>query len=304
MAQGRGLTLVTGAHGFIGRHLVAKLAGLGWPTRALIRAPTGTAGLAGSPEIARGDILDRAAMARATAGVDTCIHLAAQSSVAVGAEDPDLTMRTNAAAVADLLAACGVNGVRRFVLLSTIHVFGPAPARPLTATTPFDPRSAYALSKLEAERLVFGFDGAMDVVVLRPSNVYGPGQSRAAVVADMVARAVAGEPITVRDPAVRRDFVYVGDIVQALVAAASTPAAAGHAIDIESGQDITIGHLARLIWRAAGQPVPDDDDSATDQSLAGPTLADRLLGWRPTTSLPEGLAACVAAERERLRGMA
>lgn len=308
--SGHGPVLVTGANGFIGLHLMAALADLGWPTRALVRAATDPSDFAGTPEICRGDLLDGEAMARATSGVDTCLHLAAQSSVAVARADPDLTMRTNAAAVADLLAACRANRVRRFVLVSTIHVFGPPRGHPPTETDPFDPQDVYAASKLEAEGHALGPGGAMEVVVLRPANVYGPGQSRAAVVADFVARAVAGEPMTVRDPAVRRNFVYVGDIVRAVVAAASAPAAAGHAINLACGRAVTIGHLARTIWQAAGHPVApyaapsDDDDTAVERIFMEPTLAERLLGWRPVTPLADGIAACVAAERKRLRGMA
>ena len=307
MAEERGLTLVTGANGFIGRHLVSALAGLGRPTRVLMRPSTHPPTLAGAPEIVLGDLLDGEGLERATAGVDTCIHLAAQPSVAVGAEDPTLTMRTNATAVADLLAACRRSGVRRFVLVSTNHVFGPVPAHLLTESTPFDPRSVYAASKLEAERHALSLGGELEVVVLRPSNVYGPGQSRAAVVPNLVARAIAGEAMVVKNPAARRDFVYVGDIVEALVAAASAPAAAGQAINLGSGRDIAIGELARIIWRVAGQAampgsaLADDDAAAGERPRGAGTPAERLLGWRATTPLLEGIAACVAAERVRLR---
>jgi nucleoside-diphosphate-sugar epimerase len=303
-----GLILVTGANGFIGRHLTQALADLGFPARGLIRPSADPARLAGNPKVVRGDLLDHEAINTATAGVDTCIHLAALSSVTAAAADPDLAMRINTRSVGDLLAACRANGVRRFVLVSTIQVFGPVPASLLTESSRFDPHGPYATSKLEAERLALGSGGAMEVVVLRPSNVYGPGQSRAAVVADFVAKAVSGEPMVVRDPAVQRNFVYVGDAVSALIAAASEPAAAGHAINIVGRREVTIGHVAKAIWRTAGHADPsdparagDDDDAGAEPPPAGPTLAESLLGWRPVTPLAAGLSDCVEFERSRRR---
>ncbi len=285
--------VVTGATGFIGRHLVRHLAEDGWQVSALVRRDDHR--LAGQGVAARrGDVLDSRSLREASAGADVFFHLAAQASVEEARQSPAGAISLNITGTLNALEACRANGIRRFIYLSTIHVMGPAAALSPDDDSTFAPQSVYAASKLAAERLALTFGRAcgMDVVVLRPSNVYGPDQSTDAVVPEFVAHALRGGIIEPHAPDIRRHFLYVDDLVDALVRAAVVPEAANRAFNIEAAHSVSIGELARLIQAAAAGEKQDDGGD-----LGSPAPPVDALGWSARTSLREGITRTVEAAR-------
>ncbi|MCK0207779.1 NAD-dependent epimerase/dehydratase family protein [Starkeya koreensis] len=282
---------MTGATGFVGRHLVQRLTSEGWRVKALVRREDHELPLP-AHDVALGDVLDAASLRDASLGVDVMFHLAGQASVTEAEEAPADALAVNVTGTRNALEACRANGIGRFVFLSTMHVFGPSPG----TSGAFDPRSVYAASKLDAERLVldFGQEGGVETVVLRPSNVYGPGQASDAVVPDFVARALAGDPLVPQAAEVRRRFLYVDDLVDALVQAALAPDVAGHAFNVEAADTVSIGDLARLIERAVASPEPA---SFMGHASVGPAPAGGLPGWARAIPLSVGIARTVAAAR-------
>ncbi|WP_162375451.1 NAD-dependent epimerase/dehydratase family protein [Ancylobacter sp. TS-1] len=277
---------MTGATGFIGRHLVARLLNEGWQVVALVRSADH--GLAGDGvSVVSGDVRDAEAVRRGSAGADVFFHLAGQASVGAADEAPAEAIQINVTGTLNAAEACRANGIRRLVHVSTMHVFGPPPAVPADNERPFNPQSAYASAKLAAERLALaqGRAAGFDVVVLRPSNVFGPGQSPPAVVAEFVALAAQERPIEAAQPDVRRSFLYVEDLIDALVCAAGDPAAGGLAFNLEAPGSLSIGELAGMIETTARSMARSPDKPAVPPVRNLPALKD----WSPRISVEDGV---------------
>ncbi len=301
--------LVTGGAGFIGSHIVQALLAEGWQVRVLDDFSSGKrenlAGLAGARlEVQEGDLRDPLALRAALRGVSVVFHEAAFVSVPASMEDPLTCHAVNDAGTARLLEAARQAGVERVVLASSAAVYGDSTAFPLSEDLPPRPLSPYAATKAANElyarlyTVAFG----LPVVALRYFNVYGPRQRPdspyAAAIPIFARRMLAGQPPTVfGDGGQRRDFVFVGDVAQANLRAAESEAAAGEAINICTGREVSLLELIaalRELIPAAPEPVfapPRPGDIY--RSVGNPAKAARLLGFRPQTPLQEGLAAVV-----------
>lgn len=153
-------------------------------------------------------------------------------------------------------------------------------------------------SSIWAEALAAGYHRSygLPVIVLRPFNVYGPRQPDAAVIPTIVGQALAGGPVRVRNPAPRRDFVYVADVVDALLLAADADAGAlGRAIILASGQAVSAADILRRVLELTGNPMepPDEPDDGGDRICGDAALARALLGWAPRVALDDGLARTI-----------
>ncbi|WP_051340766.1 NAD-dependent epimerase/dehydratase family protein [Azospirillum halopraeferens] len=296
--------LVTGATGFLGSHLVDHLETEGQRTRCLVRRPDAL--LSGSPRVARwpGDVTDANSVCRAADGVDTIFHLAGTAAVNGDPQMMSAAILANVVGTLNVLEAARRGGVARVVLVSSSHVYG-CPAGPLVGEgAPLAPQSPYASTKVAAEALARTYDAThgVAVTIVRPANVYGPRQTADAVVPTIVRQALQHPMVSVRSLRPRRDFVYVTDVVDALVRAARLPRAAGRTFNIGSGSDVSIGELVARTLRLCGRPddVPDLEGDATDRVTLDSGLARSVLGWTPQVALDEGLARTIAWWRERL----
>ncbi len=205
--------LVTGAGGFVGRHLVAHLVGCGDEVIETDRATGGP------------DVIDAAAMAAlvADAGPEVVFHLAGQADVAASWRDPVATLRANAEGTLAVLSACAGAGVGRVVVVTSAEVYGKvdAAAMPLGEDRPLDPVSPYAASKAAAEMVCVAWaNQGLGVVRARAFNHLGPGQSEAFVAPAIAARLVRArrdglDHISVGNLEARRDFTDVRDVVRA-----------------------------------------------------------------------------------------
>ena len=304
------LALVTGGAGFIGSHIVRALLAEGWQVRVLDDFSSGKReNLAGLTlarlEVQEGDLRDPSALRAALRGVAVVFHEAAFVSVPASMEDPLTCHEINDVGTARLLEAARQAGVARVVLASSAAVYGDSTAFPLREDQPPRPLSPYAATKAANELYARLYTAAFDlpVTALRYFNVYGPRQRPdspyAAAIPIFARRMLAGQPPTIfGDGGQRRDFVFVGDVAQANLRAAESEAAAGETINICTGHEVTLlellATLQELIPDAPAPVFAPPRPGDIYRSVGDPTKAARLLGFRPQTSLWEGLAEVVA----------
>ncbi len=254
------MILVTGATGFIGSHLVRALTARGYPVRAALRRPEAAASLpAGVEGVAAGDVQDPIAWSPLLRGIDMVIHLAGRAHVLretyPAAES--LYQAVNAAGTAALADAAAASGVRRFVFVSSSKVLGEAtpPGVAWTEDTLPEPQDAYGRSKLAAERALqqIAQRTGMELVILRPPVVYGPGVGANIY---MLLRLVdAGVPLPLGSVRSRRSLVSVGNLVSAIELVATHPGAGGQLLHVTDGEDLSAADLVRRIAEALGRPA-------------------------------------------------
>jgi nucleoside-diphosphate-sugar epimerase len=248
-------TLVTGATGFTGGHLVRHLRRRGYGVRALVRGedPRTAALAALGVELCTGDLTDRAALARALAGVDIVYNIGATYRQAAASKGE--YRATNAKAVADLVEAGAAAGVRRVVHCSTVGVHGDVEHPPAGEDAPLRPGDEYQRSKLEGERL--GRDAAaqarMDLVIARPSGIYGPGDRRLLKLFRGVARR---RFVTLGPGEIYYHLTFVEDLAEGFRLCGEVPAAAGRTYILAGGEVTTLNELVRRIAAAAGVRAP------------------------------------------------
>ncbi|MBI3826777.1 MAG: NAD-dependent epimerase/dehydratase family protein [Candidatus Rokubacteria bacterium] len=302
--------LVTGGAGFVGSHVVDRLLGDGHAVTVVDDLSTGRRALV-SPR-ARLHVCDVGDDAIASIVADPApaalVHVAAQASVSRSVADPMFDARVNYLGTITLLEAARRAGVGTVVYTSTGGAgYGDTDVVPTPEDHPMRPSSPYGVSKIAAERYVecwAGLTGAR-AVTLRLANVYGPRQDprgEAGVIAIFSERLVAGQPCVVNgDGEQTRDFVYVGDVAEAVSRALGTPGAAG-ALNIGTGLETTINDVHARLARAAGVTSPAIHGPAKPgeqrRSALAATRAKAVLGWTPATVLDEGLARTLAYFKE------
>jgi len=248
-------TLVTGATGFTGGHLARHLQNLGYGVRALVRGEDRrSAALAAlGIELCLGDLTDRPALARALGGVDIVYNIGATYRQAAARKDEYDAI--NAKAVVHLVEAGASRGVRRIVHCSTVGVHGDVERPPAGEDAPLRPGDEYQRSKLEGERL--GRQAAertgMDLVIARPSGIYGPGDRRLLKLFRGVARR---RFVTLGPGAIFYHLTYVEDLAEGFRLCGEVPAAAGRTYILAGSEVTTLNELVRRIAAAAGVRPP------------------------------------------------
>lgn len=301
--------LVTGGAGFIGGHLAERLVRDGKSVRILDNFSSGReANLrpwGDRAEIIRDDIRDRAAVARAMAGVRVVFHLAAMPSVPKSVADPLTSHDVNVNGTLNVLLAARDAHVQRLVFTSSSAVYGDSPTLPKREDMTPTPISPYGLHKLIGEQYcaLFTRTYGLQTLCLRYFNVYGPRQDPqseyAAAIPKFITTLLAGRAPTVfGDGLQTRDFTYVANIVDANLAAASAaPEAVGQTFNIAGGRRISVNELITTINSILGTAIapayapPRPGDVL--HSLADITKAHRLLDGTPRVELTEGLRRTV-----------
>ena len=229
------VVLVTGAAGFVGRHVVQALCSAGFTVRALARQPVGAGRQDGVTEVF-GDVTDPATCAIAVREVDAIVHLAALLTARRAAQYE----RVNVHGTATLLhAAARQEGlIRRVVLMSSVAAMGPAPAgQLLTETDPCRPRTAYGQSKLAAECAARALQDSLPLTVLRPSFVYGPHDPRGA---DHLRTLLQPPGRGWKTPICQLSFIHVTDLARACVHAVTA--------DLRTGTTLLLADPASCSW--------------------------------------------------------
>ncbi len=248
-------SLVTGATGFTGGHLARALVGRGDAVSALVRdeGPAAAALAQAGVALVRGDVRDPAALAAATADVDVVYHIAA---IYRQAGLPDETYRAvNATAVREIIEAAARAGVTRVVHCSTVGVHGDIAHPPANEDAPLDPGDIYQVTKLEGENLAreAGARLGIDVTIVRPTGIYGPGDRRLLKLFRGVARR---RWVTLGAGDIYYHLTFIDDLVDGFHLCATHPAAANRTYILAGGEVTTLNALVSLVAEGAGVPAP------------------------------------------------
>jgi nucleoside-diphosphate-sugar epimerase len=311
--------LVTGASGFVGSAVVRQLAGQGWPVRAALRRAV--AGLAWLPSpgvqpVQVGDLAADTDWRGALHGVQGVVHCAARVHVLRETSCDPLAefRRVNVQGTLALARQAVQAGVRRFVFISSIGVNGAQTlTRPFRADDVPAPHSPYAVAKHEAEQALqaLAADSGLDLVVIRPPLVYGPGAP--GNFARLVGAVQRGLPLPLGAVHNRRSLVALPNLADLVQTCLAHPAAAGQTFLVSDGEDISTTALLRAVGQALGRParllpVPASLLTGTARLLGRPQLAQQLcgslqvdidktrslLGWAPVVSVAQALRQTVA----------
>ncbi len=293
--------LITGAAGFLGSSLANQLAREGHQVRGIDDLSTGDP-QALSPDVhfTRGDVNDRPKLWTLLQEVDCVYHLAARVSVPESILYPREYNAVNVGGTVSLMEAMRDVGVRRVVFGSSGAIYGTQDIQPLTEGQTPRPNSPYAVSKLAAEYYIRTIGGlwGIETVSLRIFNAYGPGQhlpaSSPPVVPYFLRQAVRNGTLVINGNGKQtRDYVYVNDVVSAMVAAATAPNLNGLVINIGSGKETSIRALANLVLKVTNSQTniifSAQTSGGVSRLCADLTLAAQKLNYKPSISLEEGL---------------
>ena len=299
--------LVTGGAGFIGSNLAHALLARGHDVRLLDNFSTGHRANIEllDAEVVEGDLRSYERVAAAVGGVEVVFHQGALPSVPRSIQDPLTSTAVNVEGTLNVILAARDAGVRRVVFASSSSVYGDAPGMPRRESQPLSPLAPYAVSKLAAEQycMVANRVYGVETVALRYFNVFGerqdPLSGYAAVIPKFIRMMLDGQrPTIFGDGETSRDFTHVENVVEANLAAAVEPAAAGRVMNIAVGSSHTLNELVSELQGLVdselepeyGPPRPGD----VSESLADVSLARELLGYEPRIEFEEGLQRTIA----------
>lgn len=304
--------LLTGANGFVGKALLESFCRDGHQVVAAARQPV--ASVEGARYLPIRDIDDPQAWRRAAQGIDAVVHTAARVHIMRGSgDDLALYRQVNVSGTLTVARVAAAAGVKRFVFISSIKVNGEGtpPGRPFLADDTPGPTDAYGVSKLEAEQALTKLASAtgMEVVIVRPPLIYGPGgKGNFSALAKLVE---AGIPLPLGAVKNKRSFVGIDNLVSLITRCIEHPAAANRVFLATDGEDLSTAELLKKLAVARGRPcrlisVPAGllhigatlvGKKALAHRLLGSLQADitktrELLDWDPPYTVDQGLRRC------------
>jgi UDP-glucose 4-epimerase len=305
--------VVTGAAGFIGSHTVDALLRAGHSVVGVDNFRTGKAEnlVAARPfsafRLVEGDVTNEQGFDAIAAEFrpQAIIHLAALVSVPESMENPEENFRINVVGTECVARVARRHGVGRLVFASSAAVYGTDTREPLDECAPCAPQSPYGAAKLAAEGLLLGYARSFNSVVRcqRFFNVYGPRQDPSSaysgVISRFAARARAGQNLMVHgDGEQTRDFVFVGDVAEANLRAATLPNLRSGVANICTGRGTSLKDLIAALGEAVGSKLAIDYSPARPGDIRGsigrPDRAAREFGFQPCVSLAHGLGSYLA----------
>ena len=293
--------LITGGAGFLGSALANRLLAEGNYVRVLDDLSAGDRQrLDPRAAFSSGDIRDVPKLWSLLRGVDCVYHLAARVSVPESILYPVDYNAVNVGGTVSLLTAARDAQVKRLVFASSGAVYGEQEQQPIREDAILHPATPYAVSKMASEQYVLAIGDlcGIETVILRIFNAYGPGQplppSHAPVVPRFLSQAVSGGSIVVfGDGSQTRDFVYIGDVVEALLRAGQATVINRSILNIGSGIEVSITKLAETIKQVTGKWADclynDEEEGGASRLVADVSLSRENLGYQPKTTLAEGL---------------
>lgn len=303
--------LVTGADGFIGSHLAELLVQKGYNVRALtIYNSMSSWGwldhseYAKDMEIVAGDIRDPFLCQKISENVDTVFNLAALIAIPYSYVAPQSYVETNITGTLNMCQAGLKNGVQKFIQTSTSEVYGTAQYVPIDEKHPMQPQSPYSASKIGSDAMAMSYYNAFSfpVCIARPFNTYGPRQSARAVIPTIISQLANGfSEINLGDVTPTRDFNFVKDTCEGLIALASSDKTIGQSINIGSNTEYSIEetfHMIQKIMNTKAQLKIDEKrirpkNSEVFRLVCDNTLIKNTTDFSSKYSLEQGLKETV-----------
>jgi len=305
--------IVTGGAGFIGTHLSRRLLAEHHDVTVIDNEFNGSrANVPAGATFHFGDVTRPEDLEPVFAGgYDAVCHLAGQVSIIRAFDNPVVDLRTNVEGTLNVVQMCLRHRVPRLIYASSMTAYGNTQAIPTPETEPCRPDSYYGITKYAAERYVHAtaerpdLEFPLSVTSLRMFSVFGPGQAwdnpYQGVLGIFLGNLHRGEPITIfGDGEQTRDFVYVADVVEGWVRALNCSEAAGDVFNLGSGRPLSINQLAASVIAAHGLPSGGHEvryaasrPGEQRQVHADIRRAREVLGWEPSTTFEEGLAAAM-----------
>ena len=307
--------LVTGGAGFIGSNICKKLISQGCFVRVIDNLLTGKksnlAGIIDKIEFIEADMGDEKVARPAMKDINIVLHQGALPSVPRSVDDPAATHKHCVDATFTLLMAARDAGIKRFVYASSSSAYGDTPTLPKVETMRPQPLSPYAVGKLVGEFYcsVFSKVFGLETISLRYFNVFGPHQDPtsqyAAAIPAFVTAILKDQPPTVfGDGEQSRDFTFVDNVVDANLLAARAGRTAGEVINIACGQAVTVNETIDVINELLDKNIKpvytDPRPGDVKHSLADISLAQELIGFKPTVSFKQGLQKAIDWYRDNL----
>lgn len=283
--------LVTGADGFIGSHLTKKLVILGAKVRAMTFGKVKSLNdLKGNIEIARHDLNSLEKLGDLE--FDAIFHLAALTDLKKCLEDPFLACSTNVLGTIKLLESC--KKVGRFIIISTLGVYGEPRYLPIDENHPTLPIEPYAASKAAAESFVLGICSSRKIhyCIARLFNVYGPGQKSGFVIPQIINQALNRNEVILKNQNSTRDFIYIDDVIDALIMIALK--GKDGIYNIGSGKETSILELTKIMQKFIDRKISfkftgEARTINVQRSLADIRKIRKDVGWTPSTDLNDGI---------------
>ena len=300
--------LITGGLGFVGTNLVDQLLSTNEVTvfddlssgrvsnvRRHLQNP--------KFKLLEGSLLDHRKIDEAIAEADEVVHLAAVVSVIRSLEEPNLVHRTNVEGTLNVLEGCRRHSVKRMIFASSAAIYGNNHRKQLTEEMEPNPSNLYGATKVAGEAYVKAYHETHDLgtTILRMMNVYGPGRfpgSYAGVITRFAEAASRQEPLTIYgDGEQTRDFVYVSDVIDAIVRTLENRHTIGLTLNIGTGTASTINEVAAIFSRMTKPPIPihhlPPRQGEVRQSWASIERAKKILDYKPKVSLSKGIESYV-----------
>jgi nucleoside-diphosphate-sugar epimerase len=290
------LVLVTGATGFVGPYLVKELLGRKALIKVLSMNKTGNlTGIEDKITLVRGNIMDPGSLENVMQDVDIVFHLAAVSNVNYAIAHPKETFGTNATGTLNMLEEARKNNVSKFVYISSSHVYGPPQYLPMDEKHPINPQEPYSASKAAAEMLVniYALNYGLKTAIIRPFNMYGPGQSQDFIIPSIINQAFKKDMIELGNLNPTRDLLYITDAIEGML----TIAEHGEGIyNLGSSVEASIKEVVETIINIIdpAKKYVSIESRRRSNAIDIPRMcADvsklKKLGWLPGVDLKEGL---------------
>ena len=300
--------LVTGADGFIGSHLVKRLVNNGYQVRAFVMYNSFNSwgwldsideSIKEAIEVISGDIRDPFGVDKAVEGCNSILHLAALIAIPYSYQSPKSYIETNVNGTLNILQAAKRYNIKKIVHISTSEVYGSAQYVPIDEKHPLIGQSPYSASKIAADQLAISFYKSFQVPVgiIRPFNTFGPRQSNRAVIPTIITQILDGKyEIKLGNLEATRDFSYVIDTVDGIIAGMNSSSNLGKVVNLGAGFEISILKTAKIISDITGREIKIITDeqrvrpkeSEVNRLYSDNSLAKELLNWSPKYSGEEG----------------
>lgn len=299
--------LLTGGCGFIGRHLAAALLDIGHAVTVFDDLSSGDpTTLPPSVRLAEGCVTDPGKLARHAEDTDGVFHLAAIASINAAEADPKRAHAVNAGGAANAVAAAAQHGVP-LILVSSAAVYGDAGPGAASEDHPCLPSSTYGADKLQGEKYAQeAAKNGLSTVIIRPFNVYGPGQNAcslyAGVISRFIAAALSRAPLRVDGNGTQsRDFIFIDDLIRLLTLAIARPRPGALVVNGCTGIATSVQALATKISGICDTDIRIDAGSTRSggvaHSLGDPATASKTLGFHARVTLADGLQRTIAWQR-------